>query len=453
MPTCRPSCATRCSKALLDAEPSHARGQGDPAAEPRHALHPDHARELQGHRGRGPQRRADLSRGRRDARARRRLAARHPAARGRRAPALQPLDLQRRRRRAGGGDRPLGRRQDHAAAGAGLRAAAAGGPRCSWTGRTPGRCRGASCSGCAAGCSWRRRCRRCRRASAWSRRCWPAGCRRWACWPACARCSIRTTSRRPTTRCERFDLADKLFERVDRLSGGERQRVGLARALLAPASAVAGGRAAVGAGPDARAAGAGHAGAAGARTRRHAGGHAAPGGRGAGALSAHRRPARRRSWRSTCRRPRSAASGWRALYAQHEDELHGDAAAPPTSRATPPRRAGGDALPLSDSAAPPPPPHAAPARAARRATRPGSAACSGPVPALVLLWPLLVATEFKPWVLFEAANLKVTGQFLGQLPAAGAFGRVPGHGRARNLAHRGHRHRRHDAGAAAGACR
>jgi phosphonate transport system ATP-binding protein len=34
---------------------------------------------------------------------------------------------------------------------------------------------------------------------------------------------------------ERFDLADKLFERVDRLSGGERQRVGLARALLSPA--------------------------------------------------------------------------------------------------------------------------------------------------------------------------------------------------------------------------
>jgi phosphonate transport system ATP-binding protein len=35
---------------------------------------------------------------------------------------------------------------------------------------------------------------------------------------------------------ERFDLADKLFERVDRLSGGERQRVGLARALVAPAT-------------------------------------------------------------------------------------------------------------------------------------------------------------------------------------------------------------------------
>jgi phosphonate transport system ATP-binding protein len=34
----------------------------------------------------------------------------------------------------------------------------------------------------------------------------------------------------------RFDLQDKLFERVDRLSGGERQRVGLARALLSPAT-------------------------------------------------------------------------------------------------------------------------------------------------------------------------------------------------------------------------
>ena len=35
---------------------------------------------------------------------------------------------------------------------------------------------------------------------------------------------------------ETFDLGEKLFERVDRLSGGERQRVGLARALLTPAS-------------------------------------------------------------------------------------------------------------------------------------------------------------------------------------------------------------------------
>ena len=33
----------------------------------------------------------------------------------------------------------------------------------------------------------------------------------------------------------RFDLAEKLFERVDRLSGGERQRVGLARAMISNA--------------------------------------------------------------------------------------------------------------------------------------------------------------------------------------------------------------------------
>lgn len=33
-----------------------------------------------------------------------------------------------------------------------------------------------------------------------------------------------------------FDLAEKLWERVDRLSGGERQRVGLARALVSSAS-------------------------------------------------------------------------------------------------------------------------------------------------------------------------------------------------------------------------
>ncbi len=31
---------------------------------------------------------------------------------------------------------------------------------------------------------------------------------------------------------------------------------------------------------------------------------------------------------------------------------------------------------------------------------------------LVLLWPLGVATEFRPWVFFERENLKVTGQFL-----------------------------------------
>ncbi len=33
--------------------------------------------------------------------------------------------------------------------------------------------------------------------------------------------------------------------------------------------------------------------------------------------------------------------------------------------------------------------------------------------AAVVLWPLAVATEFKPWVLLDPDNLKVTGQFLG----------------------------------------
>lgn len=35
-----------------------------------------------------------------------------------------------------------------------------------------------------------------------------------------------------------YDLAEKLFERVDRLSGGERQRVGLARALMSRAELI-----------------------------------------------------------------------------------------------------------------------------------------------------------------------------------------------------------------------
>ena len=32
---------------------------------------------------------------------------------------------------------------------------------------------------------------------------------------------------------------------------------------------------------------------------------------------------------------------------------------------------------------------------------------------LVLLWPLGVATEFRPWVLVEPQNLKVSAQFIG----------------------------------------
>ncbi len=39
--------------------------------------------------------------------------------------------------------------------------------------------------------------------------------------------------------------------------------------------------------------------------------------------------------------------------------------------------------------------------------------------ALVLLWPLGVATEFKPWLMFDARSLEVTGRFLaGFLPPA-----------------------------------
>ena len=32
--------------------------------------------------------------------------------------------------------------------------------------------------------------------------------------------------------------------------------------------------------------------------------------------------------------------------------------------------------------------------------------------AVVVLWPLLVLADFKPWVLFEAGNLRVMGNFL-----------------------------------------
>jgi phosphonate transport system permease protein len=39
--------------------------------------------------------------------------------------------------------------------------------------------------------------------------------------------------------------------------------------------------------------------------------------------------------------------------------------------------------------------------------------------ALVVLWPLMQATEFRPWILFEAKNLEVTGDFLASfLPPA-----------------------------------
>ena len=44
--------------------------------------------------------------------------------------------------------------------------------------------------------------------------------------------------------------------------------------------------------------------------------------------------------------------------------------------------------------------------------------------ATVVLWPLAVIGEFRPWVLFEAQNLRVMGGFLGGFlpPASGGRG-------------------------------
>ena len=81
-----------------------------------------------------------------------------------------------------------------------------------------------------------RRCRRCRRASASSPRCWPRGCRRIGLARSLRSLFYPDDIAGAFAALERFDLGDKLFDRVDRLSGGERQRVGLARALLSPAT-------------------------------------------------------------------------------------------------------------------------------------------------------------------------------------------------------------------------
>jgi phosphonate transport system ATP-binding protein len=102
---------------------------------------------------------------------------------------------------------------------------------------------------------------------------------RMGLWRSLRSCSTRWTSRPPMRRWNHFDLADKLFERVDRLSGGERQRVGLARALVSPAlwlvdeplSALDPTRAAQAVASLVRRR---------TRQRGHAGGHAAPGGHG-----------------------------------------------------------------------------------------------------------------------------------------------------------------------------
>ena len=121
--------------------------------------------------------------------------------------------------------------------------------------KIPGRCPWRDCNGCAGGCFSRRRPRRCRRASARSPRCSPRDCRRQSLWPSLRSLVYPSGIAEAYAAFEHFDLADKLWDRVDRLSGGERQRVGLARALLAPASLMVDRRAALGARSDPRQAG------------------------------------------------------------------------------------------------------------------------------------------------------------------------------------------------------
>ena len=100
-------------------------------------------------------------------------------------------------------------------------------------------------------CFWRPRCRPCHRASASSPPCWPDGCRTKSLWASVRSLFYPTDIALAERALARFDLADKLFERVDRLSGGERQRVGAGPARGLASATVSGGRATVGAGPDA----------------------------------------------------------------------------------------------------------------------------------------------------------------------------------------------------------
>ena len=222
------------------------------------------------------------------------MAARHPAARPGVAPALKALDL-----RVGRGEQvavigPSGAGKTTLLQVLACAHAAGRGRGSRWTARTPGRCRGATLQ-------------RLRGRLFLAPQVPPLPPRQRVVTavlagrlPAMGLCASLRSLFYPSDipaahdALDRFDLADKLFERVDRLSGGERQRVGLARALLAPASLwlvdeplsaldPARSRQAIATLVDGRPS---------AASRWWP---PAPGGRGAGALPAHRGPARRRA--------------------------------------------------------------------------------------------------------------------------------------------------------------
>jgi hypothetical protein len=221
--------------------------------------------------------------------------------------------------RTGGGDRAFGRRQDHAAAGAGLRAAArtralsAGWPD-PW--RLPA---AQACAPARPAVPGAAGAARCRRASASSPPCWPAGCRPSACGqPALAVLSgrhpgayQRAGSLRPGRQALRACRPTVRRRTPARRPGARAAVAGPLWLIDEPLSALDPTRAQPGLAT---------------LVTRHA--SAAPRWwprctrwtwrwrtfRASSVCATGR-------WPSTCRPPMSRASGWRRLYAQHEDEL------------------------------------------------------------------------------------------------------------------------------------
>ena len=236
--------------------------------------------------------------------------------------------------------------------------------------------------------------------------------------PACARCSIRSTSPRPHAALARFDLADKLFDarrpavrrraparRPGARAARRRPRCGWSTSRCRRSTRRARRRRSTTLTATARERGVTLV------------DDAAPGRRGAGALPAHRRPARRRR----CAFDLPARRGHARAAARAVRAARGRAA-----RRRAPRRRPAATLPrprgrctaaerMRAAAAMP-----AAVAAPRLRDPPGSAACSGRCAALVLLWPLLVATEFKPWMLFDAAQPAADAGASSRLRAAGA---------------------------------